>query len=65
MATTRSGFALKKFTDAGNSKSYNVGEEIKNLDEGMYLNYERAGLVGDKAAVKEAETTDKAAKPAA
>lgn len=65
MATTRSGFALKKFSDAGLGKNYKAGDKIDGLDEGTYLNYERAGLVGEHRPGTAAAESDKAAKPAA
>lgn len=59
MTTKR--FATRDFNDAGTGKSFKSGQELTGLTEGELLNYEHAGLAGDKTeAAPTPATTDKA-----
>lgn len=62
MTAKTKGFAQRDFNDAGTGESFIRGKAVE-LDAGTYVNYEAAGLVGDKAPAKKPEAPD--APPAA
>ena len=63
MTTKR--FATRDFNDAGTGKSFKAGQELAGVSDGELVNYEHAGLAGDKPESAPAPTpapasTDKA-----
>lgn len=54
--TTKKGFALRTFKDAGTGQRYEGGKEHE-FEPGALANYKAAGLVGDKPAPEKGGTT--------
>ncbi len=47
MSTTKTGYVPTTFRDAGTEKEYEGGK-THPFTEGEYINYEAAGLIGEK-----------------
>lgn len=47
MSATKKGYALKTFKDAGTGEEFEGGKE-HDFAPGAHLNYEAAGLIGEK-----------------
>jgi hypothetical protein len=56
MTTKR--FATRDFNDAGTGRHFKAGDELADLSAGELVNYEHAGLAGDKP--ESASVADKA-----
>lgn len=66
MTTKR--FATRDFDDAGTGRHFTAGQELTGLNDGELVNYEHAGLAGDKpdaAPAPAPASTDKAPAKAA